>query len=115
MTKVRALPSLTQWGIHKTFHPHPDGSFTVKTSQDAEPIIERNKADQNLGNNGYTKSRNMQKVASIPMTVQLKWRIEEGIDIYNPDHALAVARKLNDPEWRHLRCGLGQLQTKGLG
>jgi hypothetical protein len=49
--------------------------------------------------------------AHIPDAVWMKWKIEEGIDIFNKDHLPAIKRKLDDPEWRHLRTSVFRLGT----
>ncbi len=77
--------------------------FALHTSQDVEPILDSNKAKQNAGREYYAQDPDMWRVASIPATVQLKWLVEDGIDIYNPDHAERIKKKLNDPDWQHLK------------
>lgn len=94
-------------GVHRHVHLSDDGVFTERLVQDCEPVLEINKA-MTLHNDGYTPGREMRRAASIPMGVVLKWR-EEGIDIFNPNHAYAIKRKLNDPEWRYLRTADGKL------
>ena len=77
--------------------------FALHTTQDVELILDENKRKQNAGREYYAANKDMWRVASIPMSVQLKWMVEEGIDIYNPDHAERIKKKLNDPDWRHLK------------
>ena len=64
-------------------------------------------------NDGYTPSRDMRRVASIPAAVRLKWMIEEGWDWmdYHQDEGVArkLAQKLNSSEWSHLRTADGNL------
>jgi hypothetical protein len=69
--------------------------------QDVEPILEANKraANDTTGPMG-----DLAHVASIPVSVQLKWLVEKGVDVLNQDHKQAVARLLDDPEWRYLKC-----------
>lgn len=101
-------------GYHKTDHRgvttsyvfDDDGNLTVNTAQDVEAVLEANKAQSNEITN---KSDDMWHAARIPTVVQLKWLLEEGLDIYNPEHAKRVAAKLNSNEWRHLRTGHFQL------
>ena len=78
-----------------------------KRTQDVEPILELNKKLQ-TENDGYTPSRNMRRVASIPNIVLEQW-MKEGIDIYDKNCREAVRRKLNDPEWMWLRTAPGRL------
>lgn len=74
----------------------------VTKTQDVEASINRNKALANH-NGKDIRSEAYNHVATIPDIIIAKWRMEEGIDIFNPDHAEAVKKKLNDPEWRYLR------------
>lgn len=69
--------------------------------QDVTDIIELNKARAN-DNDG--PMGDMVHVASIPVSVQLKWMVEKGVDVLNPGHKQAVAKLLDDPEWRYLKC-----------
>lgn len=73
-----------------------------------DPIIEFAKTLRNH-NDGYTADRSIRRVAIIPEIIVQKWRNEEGLDVYNPDHADRLARKLNDPDWAHLRSADGHI------
>lgn len=82
----------------------------VRRHQDVEAILEANKALQNADDKGWvSRSREMRRVASIPNVIIEKWRIEKGIDVFNPNHKEAVKRLLNDPEWLYLRTGPGRI------
>lgn len=83
------------------------GKIVVKHSDDVEPILEHNKALASL-NDGWSPSRDMRRAASIPMIVIEQW-MREGVDVFNPDHAKEVRRRLNSSEWRHLRTAPGRL------
>lgn len=83
------------------------GRLIHNVVQDVAPILKRNKALQNCGDNGYGKSRDFRRVASIPLVVVDKW-LREGVDIFNPDHAKEVKRRLNSSEWAHLRTADGR-------
>lgn len=80
-----------------------DKGFLLHYSQDAEPIIELNKAKQSAGRDYYARDPDMWKVASIPIGVQMIWLTKHGIDIHNEDHWPGVKRLLNDPDWRYLK------------
>lgn len=101
---------LSEYNGVKTWHSYDEAEkkTRIRYSQDVEPIIDGNIAFQN-SHDGYSKSRDLQYVANIPLVVVNKWLVEEGIDIFNKNHAEAVRRKLNDPEYRHLRTGMGRL------
>ena len=77
---------------------------TALAVQEVTPILERNQAMAGH-NSGYTPSRDMARIASIPLTVIYKWLTEEGWDALSPDPDCQrkLAQKLDDPEWRYLR------------
>jgi hypothetical protein len=84
--------------------------FTIVRTQDVEPILDRNKALQNHGHNGWTNSRNFRHVAEIPLAIAEKWMNEHGVDVFNPDHKPAVRRLLNSSDWSYLRTAGGTLR-----
>jgi hypothetical protein len=81
---------------------------SIETVQDVEPILEMNKALQ-THNDGYSKTREWRRAASIPNTLIYEWLTKEGIDVYNADHWPAVVRKLDSIEYRYLRTADGQI------
>jgi hypothetical protein len=90
-------------GITEVFEATDDG-FNIHTYQDVTPIVETNKTLQNLGRDAWRKQGDWRLEASIPIGIQYKWLTEYGIDVWNPNHKPAVIKKLNDPEWRYLKC-----------
>lgn len=88
---------------------HKDDSektFTIRTVQDVNPILENNKALQTL-NDGYSPSRELKRVASIPTTIVRKWCKDAGISfrdfLRRPQEFEAwLGKKLKDPENRFL-------------
>ena len=82
-------------------------TLLVERVQDVEPILEHNKKLYSL-NDGYSPSRELRRVASIPLVVVEQW-MKEGIDVYNRDHWPAVKRKLNDHENLFLRTAPGRV------
>lgn len=79
----------------------------IETVQDVAPILERNKALQNADDGGWSPTRDLRRAATIPDIIILKWRNEEGIDVFDPNHWPAVRRKLNSSEYRWLRTAPG--------
>lgn len=78
---------------------------TVVAAQEVTSILERNQAMANH-NDGYTKSREMARIASIPLTVIYRWMTEHpGFDPFSQDPACQkkLCQLLDDPEWRYLR------------
>ena len=85
-----------------------DGNYRIASFQDTDAILDQNKAKANH-NDGYSPSRDLRRVAEIPWIIWLKWKQEEGWDALNPRYADRLARKLNDPDWAHLRTAPGHL------
>jgi hypothetical protein len=85
------------------------GIVTENRIQDVEPYLDANKREQSLNLNKRYESELFNKVARIPNIVIEKWLREEGLDIFNPDHEQRLLRKLNDPEFAHLRTRGGKL------
>lgn len=76
----------------------------VRNAQDAEPIIEANKAELNSGEDGYSKSRNLRRVASIPLVLYLDLK-KRGI----LGDRVKFRRWLNDPDNRLFRTAPGKV------
>ena len=77
---------------------------TLEYEQDCEPILEVNKALAN--NTDYTRQGIKQELwhyAQIPAGVQMKWLIEEGLDVYDDNAWPQIKRKLNDPQYLYLK------------
>lgn len=75
---------------------------------DAQTITDRN---AELRKAGHGNGKDSKLVASLPMSIISKWRIEHGVDIFNPDpaHQKAAKRLLNDHQYRMLRIWEGNL------
>lgn len=94
-----------------------DGKIITKSSQDIGGIIAENKRKQNDSDfkNGYTESGDMKHVASVPLVVWQEWWKEEvkrrgkRIPIYGREMQEVARNKLNDPDNRFLRTGLGEI------
>lgn len=93
---------LTTWQ-----YDEPTNNIVVGRFQDVEPILEHNKRLATM-DDGYSPSRNLRRVASIPMIVVEQW-MQEGISIFNKNHRDAIRKKLNDPENLFLRTAPGRL------
>jgi hypothetical protein len=99
--------SLANGGLAHFWKDTDDGGQIV-SAQDLSPVIEANKAAYGH-NDGYTKTREMRRVAFLPDIIRQKWLNEEGWDAYDPDCAHKLMRKLNDPDWLYLRTAPGTL------
>ena len=84
------------------YHEHDaaSGRTILHYQQDVASLLEANRAARNDGEGGRG---DIVHVASIPASVQLKWLVEKGVDVLDPDHRQAVATLLDDPEWRYLK------------
>jgi hypothetical protein len=96
-------------GTERWFEYDPvEKTVSIRTIQDAEPILELNKALQ-THDDGYSKTREWRRAASIPNSLIYQWLQEDGIDVFNKNHWPAVVRKLDSIEYRHLRTAPGQI------
>lgn len=96
----------------KTYHEYDHQTRkTIITYEhdDAQPVLDWTHGLRSGGITDYNRKRDVWHAATVPETVILKWRFEDGIDIYNPDHFDAVRKKLNDPEWAYLRTWEGKI------
>lgn len=82
--------------------------FRFRSSQRVDPILEQNKA-MATHNDGYSPSREMRRVASIPFGLIYHWLVTEGWNALDPEHADKLAQKLNSNEFAYLRTADGQV------
>ena len=112
MTKVRA----TEWNADSTktrYIQESDGKLTIHNQQNLNPLMDRNKKLYTQ-NDGYTPSRDMRRVASVPPIMLQIWTKE-----YNgtrnwwalpKDTQKKIMRtKLNSNEFRYFRTSEGSL------
>ena len=90
-----------------------DGKLTVKNSQDVNPILQKNKRLYNL-NDGYSKSKDLKRVASIPSLVLQLWAKEYNgtnnwFAIPDIERKRILKLKLNSNEYRYFRTASGRL------
>lgn len=88
-----------------------EGKYHNEHVGDVEPNIEHAKRAANGDRIAKTGS-DFRHAAHIPPIIALKW-LDEGIDVFSndPDQKLAVARKLNDPDWAYLRTHTGRVRA----
>lgn len=84
-------------------------SFRIQNVQDVTDIVEQNKVAQTNGTNGWTKSRDMKHVGTIPMCVLHQWALEAGVPMASKEFGEIIKKKLNDPDYRAFRTGLGAI------
>lgn len=109
---AKVLPFLNEPnGMVRTWHDNEDGTYTIKSEQVVETqILERNKAMFNH-NDGYTPSRDMQRVASIPQAV-IEEYAARGINLFHPAHEPELRALLNNSDYRFLRTAPGFVGKK---
>lgn len=94
------------YGLTEAFHSFGD-EMAIETFSDIQPIIDNNKRLANDGD-GFSKTREFRRIASIPLVVVEKWLREYGVDVFNKDHQKKVRQLLNDPDNRFLRTSPGR-------
>lgn len=99
----------TDWtGTRRDYRPDGNGGLEVRISGDVGAVLDWNRAAKNH-NDGYTPSRETRRVARIPDAVGMKWLNEEGWWWQDPANVDRLFKKLNDPDWAHLRTADGNL------
>src|ERR1700759_3570611 len=88
-------------GIDHFIRHDADGSIHVESHADVEGILDHNKA-MATHNDGYNPTRDMRRVASIPMILIHKWLNEEGWNALDPNHEDKLRQKLNSSEFLYL-------------
>lgn len=79
--------------------------FAIEHVQDVEPILERNKLLRTM----EQRSDWGREVAEIPNVIYVRWLDEEhrrgntSLRLFTPEFDLIVQKKLQDPDWAHLR------------
>ena len=94
-------------GLRKWMRATDEDEGTVQIKYEdvgGDQVIERNKRADT-----HKVDKDMWHVGSIPASVGMKWLVEEGIDMWNPNHADAVKRKLMDSDYRHLVPGMQRI------
>lgn len=75
-------------------------TMRIRYEEDVQDILEANKRAQN---ESFDKRDDVWHAANIPNTIIMKWKLEHGIELWNPDHKEGVRRLLNSDEYRYLR------------
>jgi len=113
--KLLSFDPLTKLFEYHSYDEDTD-TTTIRTVGDCEPYLEQNKR---LANDTELTKRGIKDefwlFASIPPAIQVKWLVEEGLDVYNRHHAERVFKKLADPDYRYLKCTYGRHLAKGDG
>lgn len=90
-------------------HDEMSDTTTLSYTQDVESTLDMNKT---LANDDDYKKAGMKSgwwhYAHIPVVVQLKWKMEHGVDIYNKDHMPKILKLLADPDNLYLKTTSGR-------
>ena len=90
-------------------HDEMEDKLHVAHTQNIKPIIEQNIRDANETDK-HAKWGDTARVASIRAVVVMEW-MKEGINMMAPTYEdqQKIKKKLNSPEWAHLRTRGGRL------
>ena len=99
-------------GITTQYFLLPDGNIRVRGVQDVDPILEHNQEIMKTKSSKASKLNEAEglgtKVASIPMVVVEKLRVEKGINLLTCSKA-DLHKILNDPDYRKFRTAYGRV------
>ena len=112
MGKVRA----TEWNADATktrYIQESDGKLTVNNQQNLNPLLERNKKLYTQ-NDGYTASRDMRRIASVPPIILQIWTKEyNGTNNWwalpKETQQKIMKTKLNSSDFRYFKTSEGRL------
>ncbi len=89
--------------VRTRFHLDSNGDdLTVEHLQDVAPILDHNAALRAEPQ----KSDWGRHIASIPNVILVRWMTEDGVNVLGmtgEEWGKYIKRKLDDPDWRHLR------------
>ena len=112
MARVRAA-ELNADATKTRYIQESDGKLTIHNQQNLNPLMERNKKLYTL-NDGYTPSKDMKRIASVPPIILQIWTKE-----YNGNNnwwglpkeiqKKIMKTKLNSSEFRYFRTAEGSL------
>lgn len=89
------------------YDPESDSLHVARQAPDVAPMLEANHREY-LSGNGYTPSRDLQRVASIPNVIVEQW-LKAGINLFDENDWPKVAALLDSPEYLFLRTAPGRL------
>jgi hypothetical protein len=117
--KAAESAPLTDWqplirtagGTRHYWRDTEDGA-EIKSVTDVAPILEQNKAMANH-NDGWSPSKELRRVGSIPFALIYKWLEEDKVNVldagHDPHAAAYLMRKLNDSQYAYLRTAPGRV------
>ncbi len=95
-------------GTREVAHFDGDGNLEgLQWFNDVEPVIDANKRAKTDGAGGYGKTRELQKIASIPVAVLMEYCSTHGIPLPHalggPEQTAVIKRILADRDYHYLR------------
>jgi len=89
-------------GDGQTFHFHSaDGTSAIQhKSEDLTKLLDQNKR---LQQEDHHIKDELRLSARIPVTIYYEWKNKFGVDLYDKNHAPAVRKLLNSPDYRYLK------------
>ena len=109
--KWRLLDSNESSSEYFAYDDETETSYIDHRYHDQASVIADNKAIQGK-DSGKICDGELHLVARIPPVIMHKWLVEEGLDVFNKDHAPALWKKLDDPAWKYLRVNTGRIGRK---
>lgn len=82
-----------------------DGTITHGMEQDLEPILDMNHAWQTAGDHGWSKSKDLRRIGTIPHVIAQDLKNNHNLDIHStdPDQQRKLKRFFNDGDFKRLR------------
>ena len=89
-------------GDGQTFHFHSaDGTSAIQhKSEDLTKLLDQNKR---LQQEDHHIKDELRLSARIPVTIYYEWKNKFGVNLYDKNHAPAVRKLLNSPDYRYLK------------
>jgi hypothetical protein len=77
---------INQDGVFEdSYYDDSTNKIHVKQVANISDLLERNKYERDYSNNGFTKERDMRKIAELDMLTVQKLKTEHNIDVFNND------------------------------
>ncbi len=106
---LAAIASYAPVSIHH--YDQTTEETTIETVQQMGPILDDNVDQYNSGHDGYSPSRDLKKVASIPL-IEVDRLYKMGIDIFDQNAWPQILAMLDSNEWRKWRTAPGTISAK---
>ena len=103
----RVLLDMTPEGTAEYLHFNADGELeAIEWTDDSQAILDHNARLRNDGTNGYGKTREWKRVASIPFALLRQWEVDLGLppdSLQHKEMMPLLLKKIKDPDWKQLR------------